>query len=67
VRSHSRAPNCPQYFTRHSEARGQTRQKTVDPAMAKFLPGGSKDEDIYKDSDAVLMRFPGIASFKGAI
>jgi hypothetical protein len=32
------------------------RQKTPDPAMARFLPGGFTDEDIYKDSDAEMER-----------
>ncbi len=34
----------------------RARQKTPDPAMARFLPGGFKDEDIYKDSDAEMKR-----------
>jgi hypothetical protein len=34
----------------------RARQNTPDPAMARFLPGGFKDEDIYKDSDAEMKR-----------
>ncbi len=34
----------------------RARQHTPDPAMTRFLPGGFKDEDIYKDSDAAMKR-----------
>lgn len=32
------------------------RHKTPDPEMARFLPGGFTDEDVYKDSDAAMKR-----------
>ena len=34
----------------------RANRKAPDPAMARFLPGGFTNDDIYKDSDAAMKR-----------